>query len=989
MLLTHVTSLTGSFIRDFNALDPTDSIPLAKRLPQNAEDLRRIILEVQGIHEQIVENPLLKQGIMSQIGALHITQSRELWLNNQSLEAAYSEGASRSRSISQDEAIRLFLLPKRRQMRRLLTAALNVERFLESTPTVQPFSIPPKTHQDTSRTPVPALHPTTSATLHNKESGGDQALVNIEGHLQNLSCNTSFDDLMSNFLNAKEQKLQKVLKVIQQFKDDGEIFALQFEQARGKLQARRDHLQHILPSHSADMLDSLAFGRAQTTGYIEDLWTLALRLLPLQDSTSAEQMKIQVLDQLRSFDDSTGLKVTDSIHSSFMMEIDSEYSEMRNRPIPVTEQHQEATDAEELAQAGEAPLRPEDNEVDFTLGNNSIEEAISSPYNARHESRLTPVESVVAANSQSTLAIQHAVRLFETILTWIASFASSGRVPSPPITTGFSRVQHWTFWKANLHEAISTFSVDFVPMQTVQHTAYLLEVFISWIASFAHSTRMRIILITTELGSVRLWNLVTLRQSMAVSYQIALEFRLMQAVQHAPHSLEVILSWIASFACSIRMQISSTATEFSRVRQWNTWKVTRRHWLNVLAFFLKYSTIIKQFLLVAGIVLVLVKLNSFFQMPSKWRQEMHFTVGKAASINTIAVSKDANYLAVAYGTCVDIWDIRTMISNAPLVRYSPDLETRPISFLAWSPEGRRLAVCYEGGLVCVIAMIVDAIELSALAVGFRLSGQAQRSSLRVFSAFLSEDILVVAMGKDVEIREFLNNDGDPRWVLLQLLPASSKSFASGNDDVDIESINSISMNQILVSHNNRITNLWRLERLNDANLFVYMHETTMVVPGDIMDVSPAKGTILVTAAGTYQVLLIGSNTAQNIFIPRDPVTSHPQTASCAKYLSDDLIIGAGEGQLILWNADHGNRLQNLPSQDLEGRMYSLHVNPFQPDQKEIRDWFSSDHSSYVSTLLSFPQTAYRADEDSGWIVTAHDEGRIICWKTVDTIDIVT
>ncbi|KAJ3717798.1 WD40-repeat-containing domain protein [Lentinula raphanica] len=335
-------------------------------------------------------------------------------------------------------------------------------------------------------------------------------------------------------------------------------------------------------------------------------------------------------------------------------------------------------------------------------------------------------------------------------------------------------------------------------------------------------------------------------------------------------------------------------------------------------------------------------------MPSKWLQERHLTVREGSSIDHIALSRDAHYLAVAYGTCVDIWDIKNTTNTAPLAHYKPDVEIRPISFLVWSLESHRLAVCFEGGLVCVIAMNVGA-GVSSLVVGFRISGQVQQS--RVFSAFLRENVLAVVTGKNVEIRCFLDNDGDPRWDLFKSLPAAASSTTFSTSSVgDIQSIHSFAQDRILVSYDNGIAHLWRFERSDEVS-FTYSHEATMSLPGVINDVCPTKGAILVAAAGTYQVLHLGSTSAQSIFIPRDPITNYPQNVGCARYLSDDLIIGAGAGQLILWNADLGNRLQNL----------------------RIHDAPATHHMC----------TAYRADEDSGWIVTAHEGGKIICWKTIE------
>ncbi|KAJ3963653.1 WD40-repeat-containing domain protein [Lentinula raphanica] len=340
-------------------------------------------------------------------------------------------------------------------------------------------------------------------------------------------------------------------------------------------------------------------------------------------------------------------------------------------------------------------------------------------------------------------------------------------------------------------------------------------------------------------------------------------------------------------------------------------------------------------------------------MPSMWRQELHFTTRDASSITGVALSKDARFLAIAYGVCVDIWDLKNT-HNAPLAQYNPDSMIHPISFLTWSTECHRLAVCFEGGLVCVIALKIGE-ELSSLAVGFRLkSGEAQQGNVRVLAAFLRDDILAVAMGEDVEIRCFLEDGSDPRWDLKSKLTPSASCTGNNLPTGNIQSIHSIPEDCILVSYENQAANVWGFEQSVEGFL-TCAHKFTTTLPGVINDVSKARGTILVAAAGTYQVLVLGSTTAQSIFIPHDPITGYPQTISCARYVSEDVIIGAGTSQLILWNAELGNRLQNLPIQNQEGGPVTHHI-----------------------------CTAYSREEDSGWIVTAHDGGKIICWKTIDT-----
>ncbi|KAJ3816677.1 hypothetical protein F5880DRAFT_1512448, partial [Lentinula raphanica] len=611
-------------------------------------------------------------------------------------------------------------------------------------------------------------------------------------------------------------------------------------------------------------------------------------------------------------EDSTNWKFEHNpIHSSFMMRLDVAYSENQVRPVlgrPGSPRSVPQTLAEELASADEAYLSRHEFD-DITIQNNAAAEETSinplaSPCQSDVQARASICLDFLAALRESVV-VKHTVRLCGIISSRMTSYACSTRarytsIAMEPVLL-FERVRQSKLWEIAQSRVVNIFGTQLPSSISpgLHHSS----------AHPAYNSH-------------------------------PLERNLIPRLDAHPTILYT----------------SSIATEFGSlfVHQWKSLKYAWSRLVDVLACLLiKYSTIIKiAFFLFAGVLLALkVKMMAdrlileishrylafeFRQMlrhdAERWIIEQYFTVSEASSINGVVLSKDAHYLAVAYGICVDIWDLKVTTNTAPLAQYKPDSTIHPISFLTWSPESYRLAICYQGGLVCVVAMNVDG-ELSSLAVGFRLeSGQAQRS--RVFAAFLRDDILAVAMGRDVEIRRFFDDGNDPRWDLMSTLTVpSTPSTGIYPPDGDIRSIHLFSNNRILVSC--------------DPDLAQN-------------DVSPARGTILVAAAGTYQVLALGSTTAQGIFIPRDPVTRYPQTASSAKYLSDDLIIGAGIGQLVLWDVNLGNRLQNLllRDQEVDGGPMTYHI---------------CEHF----------QTAYRREEDSGWIVTSHDGGKIICWKTVD------
>ncbi|KAJ4483099.1 hypothetical protein C8J55DRAFT_558082 [Lentinula edodes] len=339
-------------------------------------------------------------------------------------------------------------------------------------------------------------------------------------------------------------------------------------------------------------------------------------------------------------------------------------------------------------------------------------------------------------------------------------------------------------------------------------------------------------------------------------------------------------------------------------------------------------------------------------MRSEWREVEHITYTNARTrILGVVLSRDARYLAVAQDTCVDIWNVKVNMNTKPLVQYNSK-ENR-ISSIAWSQRSPRLVISYEGGLVYVITMK----ERSSSIEGFHHSGQTQQT--RTFSVFLHKDLLAVAMGKVVEIRsrrDRNDSSNNPHWELLKTLPAPpiGKYLPIGA----IVSIHAMSRDRILISYENGVAvdrrkSLWSIVH---SDVLDFKHEDTMLIPGVINDVCPGKGTVLVTVAGTYQIFVLGSETAQNIFVPCDPLSKTPQTVSCTKFISEDLVIGAGVGQLVLWNAALGNRLQNLV--------------------------FCNQDTSVPCGISS----AYKSEEDAGWIVTVHkvpDRYEIVLWTTAD------
>lgn len=139
--------------------------------------------------------------------------------------------------------------------------------------------------------------------------------------------------------------------------------------------------------------------------------------------------------------------------------------------------------------------------------------------------------------------------------------------------------------------------------------------------------------------------------------------------------------------------------------------------------------------------------------------------------------------------------------------------------------------------------------------------------------------------------------------------------------------------------------------------------------------------------GTYQLFHLGSRELFCRFFPRAPNTRTSQPVSHAKFISENVVVGGGVGQLVLWNIDTEARLQNLTYRN-QGLSLSMFLSAtYWPSDHQVDLVAESISVSSKSTIVSqliFAQSAYRQEDDSGWIVTAHnfaDRGEVIIWRT--------
>ncbi|KAJ3806609.1 hypothetical protein F5876DRAFT_80522 [Lentinula aff. lateritia] len=241
-------------------------------------------------------------------------------------------------------------------------------------------------------------------------------------------------------------------------------------------------------------------------------------------------------------------------------------------------------------------------------------------------------------------------------------------------------------------------------------------------------------------------------------------------------------------------------------------------------------------------------------------------------------SFDAHYLAVVYSNGADIWDL-DKTSTIPISTTHGRRVTGRIRSLAWFPTWHCLILAHDSGVVYVVTFGIN----SVMAAGVYEPGFHQNV---VSIAVLSDNLFAVAFTKTVQIRYKRPGSQDSLegdWALLGCLKSPPVIQGLNISSLTIDSIHTIKDQRLLVSYGKMII---------------------------VTDVSSNNSYLISdNAAGSYQLfsLLYSSSVT---FIPCYPGTDMAQQISAAKFLSRDLIIGGGNGQLVLWNTE-ASGLQNL------------------------------------------------------------------------------
>ncbi|KAJ3924514.1 MAG: hypothetical protein NXY57DRAFT_969723 [Lentinula lateritia] len=168
------------------------------------------------------------------------------------------------------------------------------------------------------------------------------------------AADTPVEDLLPLFLATKKQELNTVLKVVEDFRINGQRIATQVKEVNENLQGRRESHQERLDAlnnyanniveqvehklkifrkrSSTETIVSrifLEFGQALTTEYLDALWSTALQVMLSHVPEDSGNIKSQIIVELRHLDYTVDSHCENfTAHLSFMRTLSANYPEL-------------------------------------------------------------------------------------------------------------------------------------------------------------------------------------------------------------------------------------------------------------------------------------------------------------------------------------------------------------------------------------------------------------------------------------------------------------------------------------------------------------------------------------------------------------------------------------------------------------------------------------------------------------------------------------
>ncbi|KAF5342962.1 hypothetical protein D9757_015220 [Collybiopsis confluens] len=236
-------------------------------------------------------------------------------------------------------------------------------------------------------------------------------------------------------------------------------------------------------------------------------------------------------------------------------------------------------------------------------------------------------------------------------------------------------------------------------------------------------------------------------------------------------------------------------------------------------------------------------------MPSIWREVKTLTIPSASNPGSIfeaLLSPHAQYLAVASGHEVQIWDLRKALPNSENSQSSFSNEHLSVHKMSWCQGTTQLAIGHDKGLVSVLDIQEGVVWME----GFGLA-EALVSPVSGL-AWLSPVLLAVSMGSTVEIwrfeSEYKGDDGQRSWSFCGRIP-DPPIMANQTEPPLILTIHALADHQLLLQYpdGGGRTLIWNL---TFGPFIARLSIVPWKLPHGINDVSAASGHALYTDHGS-------------------------------------------------------------------------------------------------------------------------------------------
>ncbi|KAJ4484393.1 hypothetical protein C8J55DRAFT_488301 [Lentinula edodes] len=344
-LINHLNSFTEDYGLTVTSLlqgqTSVHSSSSARNIAQNAKAIRTLVIHSSRLQEELLEDLPLRRALICK------------------LETVYTKAISAPKgNFLKEDLLQAFLLAGR--CRDVLKAVDS--SFKRSGIVVRPSTYSASVYDQVSEalaltrtskfqlvTDISQLglclrnHDRKDQNCFQRRGSSDE---DISAYLSSFQCGDhhTLDDMQSMFTNIKRRSLAMVFDIIEQFREDEHRIITKIKGTNDILQAHQESHQEkldVLKDCTENMIErldlklngfkekpnkssahgNLQYGQGNTTEYIGDLWTIALRFLSIHGTEDVGKIQRSVADELRRLVAERFAVENLRIHSSFMTSI--------------------------------------------------------------------------------------------------------------------------------------------------------------------------------------------------------------------------------------------------------------------------------------------------------------------------------------------------------------------------------------------------------------------------------------------------------------------------------------------------------------------------------------------------------------------------------------------------------------------------------------------------------------------------------------------